>query len=79
MHHARSNFIALFLAGSFAGASPATAAEHTSPPSARSHEVNVMRQVAMALAAARSEAIEDLRGAPIDHSNLHRLDEMLFG
>ena len=73
MHHARSNFIALFLAGSFAGASPATAAEHTSPPSARSHEVNVMRQVAMALAAG-SEAIEDLRGPPSEYSNLDRLD-----
>ena len=73
MHYARSIFIALFLAGSFAGASPATAAEHTSPSSARRHEVNVMRQVAMALAAG-SEAIEDLRGPPSEHSNLDRLD-----
>ena len=69
MHHARSIFIALFLAGSFAGASPASAAEcHTSPPAARSHEVNVMRQVAIALAAG-SEATEDLRGPPSEHSN----------
>jgi hypothetical protein len=78
MHYARSIFIALFLAGSFAGASPATAAEHNWPPSARSHEVNVMRQVAIAVASG-SEAIEDLRSTPIEHSNLDRLDEMSFG
>ena len=73
MGNTRSFFIVLFLAGSFAGASPATAAEHTSPSSARSHEVNVIRQVAMAVAAG-SEAIEDLRGPPSEHSNLDRLD-----
>jgi hypothetical protein len=73
MRNARSFFIVLFLAGSFAGASPATPAEHTSPPSARSHEVSVVRQVAMALAAG-SEAIEALRGPPIENSNLDRLN-----
>jgi hypothetical protein len=72
MRNARSFFIVLFLAGSFAGASPATAAEHTSPPSATSHEVNVVRQVAIALAAG-SDAVQDLRGPPIENSNLDRL------
>jgi hypothetical protein len=38
--------------------------EHNSSPSARSLEVSLIRQVAMTLAAVRSEAIEDLRGAP---------------
>lgn len=37
-----------------------------------SHEVNVLRQVAIALAAGR-DAIQDLRGPPIENSNLDRL------
>jgi hypothetical protein len=71
MHRARSISIALFSTGSFAGASRVTAAEHNSPPSA-SHEVNVMWQVANALAAG-SEAIEDLRVPPIEHFQPDRL------
>jgi hypothetical protein len=72
MHDARSFFIALFLACSFEVASPATEAEHTSPPAVTSYEVNVLRQVAIALAAG-SDAIQDLRGPPIENSNLDRL------
>ena len=70
--HARSFLSFLFLVGSLAGASPAIAAEDTSPPSATSYEVNVLRQVAFALAAGR-DAIQDLRGLPIENSNLDRL------
>jgi hypothetical protein len=72
MRNARSFFIVLFLAGSFAGASPAIAAEDTSPPAVTSHEINVVRQVAIALAAG-SDAVQDLRGPPIENSNLDRL------
>ena len=72
MPNARSFFIVLFLAGSFAGTWPAIAAEVTSPPSVTSDPVNVVRQVAIALAAGR-DAIEDLRGPAIEHSNLDRL------
>ncbi|HEY7321207.1 MAG TPA: hypothetical protein VIE89_26870 [Candidatus Binatia bacterium] len=70
--NARSFLKVLFLVGSLAGASPAIAAEDSSPPSATSYEVNVLRQVAIALAAG-SDAIEDLRGPPIENSNLDRL------
>jgi hypothetical protein len=72
MYNARPFFIVLLLAGSFADAWPAIAAEDTSPPSVTSHEVNVLRQVAAALVAG-NHAIQDLRGAPIEHSNLDRL------
>ena len=72
MHSARSFLIVLFLAGSLAGARPTIAAEDTSPPLATSHEVNVVRQVAIALAAG-SDAIKELRGPPIENSNLDRL------
>ena len=72
MHHARSFLTVLFLVGSFTGASPDIAAEDTSPPSPASDPVNVLRQVAIALAAG-SDAIEDLRGPPIENSNLDRL------
>ena len=72
MRNARSFFIVLFLAGSFAGAWPAIAAEVTSPPSVTSNPVNVVRQVAIALAAGR-DAIEDLRGPAIENSYLDRL------
>ena len=72
MHHARSFLTVLFLVGSLAGAMRAIAAEDTSPPSVTSHEVNVLRQVAIALAAG-GDAIQDLRGPPIEHSNLDRL------
>ena len=72
MRNARSFFIVLFLAGSLAGATRAIAAEDTSPPSVTSHEVNVLRQVAIALAAGR-DAIQDLRGPAIENSNLDRL------
>ena len=50
---------------SLAGATPAIAAEDTSPPSVTSHEVNVLRQVAIALAAGvmlfRISAVRRLR------------------
>ena len=72
MHHARSFLTVLFLVGSLAGATRAIAAEDTSPPSVTSHEVNVLRQVAIALAAG-DHAIQDLRGPPIENSNLDRL------
>ena len=72
MHHARSFLTVLFLIGSLGAAKPAIAAEDTSPPSVTSYEVNVMRQVAIALATG-SDAIEDLRGPPIENSNLDRL------
>ena len=71
--HARSFLTILFLVGSLAGAAtPAIAAEDTSPPSVTSYEINVVRQVAIALAAG-SDAIQDLRGPPIENSNLDRL------
>jgi hypothetical protein len=72
MRNARSFLTVLFLVGGLAGATRAIAAEDTSPPSVTSQEVNVLRQVAIALAAG-SEAIKDLRGPPIEHSNLDRL------
>ena len=72
MHHARSFLTVLFLVGSLAGATRAIAAEDASPPVVTSHEINVVRQVAIALAAG-SDAVEDLRGPAIENSNLDRL------
>ena len=73
MHHARSVVLTfLLIVVSLAGATTSMAAEDTSPPSATSHEVNVVRQVAIALAAGR-DAIKELRGPPIENSNLDRL------
>ena len=72
MQIARSFLTVLVLVGSLAGAMGAIAAEDTSPPSVTSQEVNVVRQVAIALAAG-SDAIQDLRGPPIENSNLDRL------
>ena len=72
MHSARSFLTILFLVGSLAGARLAMAADDTSPPSVTSDPVNVVRQVAIALAAG-SDAIQDLRGPPIENSNLDRL------
>lgn len=73
MHAARSFFVVLCLAGSFTAAWPASAADVASPPSVTSDPVNVVRQVAVALAAG-PEAVKDLRGPPIEHSNLDRLN-----
>jgi len=70
--HAKSFLSFLFLVGSLAGATRAIAAEDTSLPSATSDPVNVVRQVAKALTAGTG-AIQDLRGPPIEHSNLDRL------
>jgi hypothetical protein len=70
--HAKSFLSFLFLVGSLAGATRAIAAEDASPPSVTSDPVNVVRQVAIALTAG-SEAIKELRGPPIEHSNLDRL------
>lgn len=70
--HTKSFLSFLFLVGSLTGAVRAIAAEDISPPSVTSHEVNVIRQVATALAAA-GDAVKDLRGPPIEHSNLDRL------
>src|SRR5215467_14129383 len=50
MHSARSFLTILFLVGSLEGARPAIAAEDTSPPSVTSQKINVLRQVATALA-----------------------------
>ena len=72
MHHTRSLLAVLFLVGTLDGGRPAIASEDISPPSVMSHEVNVIRQVATALAAA-GDAVKDLRGPPIEHSNLDRL------
>ena len=71
--HAKSFLSFLFLAGSLTGAMPAIAAEDTSPPSVTTPEVNVVRQVAIALTAG-SDAIKELRGPPIENSNLDRLN-----
>ena len=71
--HGRSFLSVLFLVGSLSGARPAIASEgNSSPPSVTSYEVNVLRQVAIALAAG-DQAIQDLRGPPIENSNLDRL------
>ena len=72
MHYARLVLTFLFIVLSLAGATTSIAAEDTSPPSVTGHEVNVLRQVAIALATG-SDAIQDLRGPPIEHSNLDRL------
>ena len=72
LQHATSFFIVLFLVGSLAGATPVIATEDTSPPSLTSDPVNVVRQVAKALTAG-ADAIQDLRGPPIEHSTLDRL------
>lgn len=71
--HAKSFLSFLFLVGSLAGATRAIAAEDTSPRSVTSHEINVVRQVAIALAAG-SDAIKELRGPPIKNSDLDRLN-----
>src|ERR1700751_1611612 len=72
MNHARSFLTALFLVGSLVGGT-ATASEDTpSPQPVTSQEVNVLRQIAIALAAG-SDAMEQLRGSPIDHYNLDQL------
>jgi hypothetical protein len=58
---------------SFTEASRAMAAEVTSPPSVTNDPVKVVRQVAIALAAG-TDALQDLRGPPIENSNLDRLN-----
>lgn len=72
MYAARSVLTFLFIVVSLAGATTSITAEDTSPPSATSHEVNVVRQVAIALAAGR-DAVQNLRGHSIENSNLDRL------
>ena len=72
MQVARTFLTVLLLVGSLAGAMRATTAEKTSPPSDTSDPVNVVRQVAIALTAG-TDAIQDLRGPPIESSNLDRL------
>ena len=73
MYDARSVLTFLFIVVSLAGATTSIAAEDTSPPSATSHEVNVVRQVATALTV-DSDAVQNLRGPPIENSNLDRLN-----
>jgi len=73
MYDARSVLTFLCIVVSLAGAATSIAAEDTSPPSATSHEVNVVRQVASALAVG-SDAVQNLRGPPIENSNLDRLN-----
>ena len=51
MNHARSLLTVLFLVDSLADTRPAIAAEDTSPPPVTSQEVDVLRQVGIALAA----------------------------
>ena len=72
MRDARSFLTVLFLVGSLALAMRAIAAEDTSPPSDTSQKVSVVKQVAAALAAGPN-AMQDLRGPPIERSNLDRL------
>ena len=72
MQVARTFLTVLLLAGSLGGATRAISAEDTSPPSDASDPVNVVRQVAIALTAG-TDAIQDLRGPPIESSNLDRL------
>ena len=72
MHHAKSFLTVLLLLGVFAIATPVVTADDTSPSITR-QEVNVVRQVAIALAAG-TDAMKDLRGPPIEHSNLDRLN-----
>jgi hypothetical protein len=71
MYSAKSILAILFLVANLAGANPAIGAEDTSGPS-DSYKVSVVRQVAIALTAG-TDAIQDLRGPPIEHSNLDRL------
>ena len=62
MRDARLFLTVLFLIGTLVAAASAGAAEDTSSlPSGRSQEVNVLRQVAIALAAGR-DAMQELRG-----------------
>jgi hypothetical protein len=72
IYDARSVLTFLFIVVSLAGATTSIAAEDTSPPSATSYEVSVLAHVAIALAAG-SDAMQDLRGPPIENSNLHQL------
>ncbi|MGE5852234.1 MAG: hypothetical protein ACM35E_03755 [Deltaproteobacteria bacterium] len=72
MYAAKSILAILFLVANLASANPAIGAEDTSGPSDTSYKVNVVRQVAIALTAG-TNAIQDLRGPPIEHSNLDRL------
>lgn len=72
MYAAKSVLAILFLVANLAGANPAVGAEDTSGPSDTSYKVNVVRQVAIALTAG-ADAIQDLRGPPIEHSTLDRL------
>jgi hypothetical protein len=72
MYDARLFLTFLFMVVSLAGARTSIEAEDTSPPLATSHEVNIVRQVATALALG-SDAVRDLRGPPIENSNLDQL------
>jgi len=71
MYAARLFLTFLFIVVTLAAARTSIAAEDTSPPSVTSHEVNVVRQVASALAVG-SDAVQNLRGPPIENSNLDR-------
>jgi len=51
MNHARSLLTVLFLVVSLAGATTSIAAEDTSPPPVTSQKVDVLRRVAIPLAA----------------------------
>jgi hypothetical protein len=73
MRDARSLVVPLLLVGSLLGTRLSIAAEDTAPPSTTSYEVKVLVQVAAALVAG-DHAIQDLRGPPIDNSNLDRLN-----
>jgi hypothetical protein len=87
MHDARSILTVLFLLGSLGGAKPAIASENTSPMAVKansaplfqvSQEANVLRQVAIALAAG-SEAMGTLRGSPIADDNRDKLQPVMPG
>ena len=87
MHRARSILTVLFLLGSLAGAKPAIASENPSPTAMRSNpspswemsrEVNVLRRVAIALAAG-TDAMQALRCSPIADDNRDKLQPAMPG
>jgi hypothetical protein len=72
MYAATAVLAILFLVANLARANPTIGPEDNSAPSDTSYKVNVVRQVAIALTAG-TDAIQDLRGPPIEHSNLDQL------
>jgi hypothetical protein len=72
MQHAKACLILLLLLGGLRGGTPAIASADDSPASAMNQQRSVLQQVASALAA-RDNDMQDLRGPPIENSNLDQL------